>query len=237
MRFELLDDLLRLFFPETCAVCNRTLLRGEEVMCLDCAAALPVTNYHLKPAQNPLIERLVDTNTPVEKAVSYFFYRKENPYARLIQDAKYGNRPRIALTLARDYALTLLPSGFFAGIDGIVPVPIHWFKHLRRGYNQTHYLASGLSEVTGIPVMPLLKATRPHKTQTRQSGSSRRSRILDSVFSFDEYHLPATGVNHLLLVDDVITTGSTILACGRALHRALPKVRLSILSLSATTRT
>lgn len=244
---NLLDDLLRLFFPETCRVCHQTLVKGEEVICLECGAKIPVTNHHLAPYANPLLEKLVDTNAPIERAAAYFFYKKDNPYAQLIQDAKYRNQPRIALVLARDYALSILPYGFFDGIDAIVPVPIHWTKHLRRGYNQTHYLASGLSEVTGIPILPLLKATRPHKTQTHKSGSERRQLSGDSLFAVDPSsvakHFPplhpglqeSRPYQHLLLVDDVITTGSTILSCARALHRALPGLRLSILSLATTT--
>lgn len=242
---NLVDDLLRLFFPATCAVCSQTLVRGEELLCLECAAKMPVTNFHLKPYNNELTTKLIDTSAPIERAVSYFFYKRENPYSRLIQEAKYSNRPQIARILARNYAASILPSGFFNDIDGIVPVPIHWFKQLKRGYNQTHYIADGISEVTGIPVIHLLRASRPHKTQTRKSATSRRS-LLDSVFSTDAKILTsitsassASGVNpasalHLLLVDDVITTGSTILSCARILHRSIPGLRISILSLTTT---
>lgn len=239
MSFQLFDDLLRLFFPETCAVCRQTLVRGEEVMCLNCLSSIPITNFHLKPEKNPMIEKLVDKNAPIGRAVAYFHYRKENPFAMLIQEAKYNNRPQIARILSRNYALSIAASGFFQEIDAIVPVPIHWMKHLRRGYNQTHYLAAGISDVTNIPVLPLLKAAKPHKSQTRKSGAERKLLSTKAVFTFDSEHLsslstPIGGNSHLLLVDDVVTTGSTILACARALHKALPGAKISVLSLATT---
>lgn len=204
-------------------------------MCLECSLKIPVTNYHLLPYDNPLTAKLIDLEAPIERAAAYYFYKKGNPYALLIQAAKYSNQPDIARILARNYAISILNSGFFDAIDAIVPVPIHWRKHLKRGYNQTHYLAAGVSEATNIPVAHLLKANRPHETQTRKSGSERRS-PLDSIFEVDQIvqgSIPA--VPHLLLVDDVITTGSTILSCARILHRAIPGLRLSILSLATST--
>lgn len=232
MKFrELFEDFMRLFFPETCAVCRRTLVRGEEAICLECVVKMPVTNYHRSPYRNPLLDKLVDVSAPIERATAYFFYKKENPYSSLIQQAKYRNRPRIDYILARDYAQQLLSLGFFSEIDGVVAVPIHWIKHLRRGYNQSHHIACGISEATGIPVVYNLKARKPHKTQTKKSAAERRKGFSE-IFEVDN-PLQFSG-KHLLLVDDVITTGSTILSCARALHRAIPGLRLSVLSLTTT---
>lgn len=227
---RLFSDLGRLFFPATCTVCQRALVDGEKVICLECLTKMPVTNYHLFP-DNQLIRKLVDTRAPIERAAAFFEYRRGNRYSMLVQDAKYGGHPEIGREIARIYASQILPSGFFNGIDAIIPVPVHWSKHFSRGFSHTDYIAEGLSLSTGIPVMYNLKAARPHATQTRKTGKERRNALSD-IFSVDEPD-EIRGL-HILLVDDVITTGSTILNCARAIHDAAGPIKLSVLSLAST---
>lgn len=227
---ELAYDLSRMFFPICCPVCHKALVKGENLLCLECLWKLPRTGYHLS-ADNELLHKLVDINAPVEKAASYFFYKNSSPYSRLIRDAKYNGQPAINRSLAREFARELRPAGFLDDIDLIIPVPVHWSKRLRRGYNQTDYIARGISDVSAIPVSYNLRAKRRHTTQTHKTGKERRSASLD-VFKVIEPDMLAG--KHVLLVDDVITTGSTILSCARVLHSNVAGLRLSILSLAAT---
>jgi ComF family protein len=225
-----LHDLSRIFFPECCPVCHQALVDGEELLCMECHWKIPRTQYHLS-SENQLLHKLVSLNVPIEKAASYFFYKKDNPYSLLIQQAKYNHQPIIDRELAAHFARELKIDGFFDDIDVIIPVPIHWTKYLRRGYNQTDYIAQGLNDITGIPVAVNLRAVKSHKTQTRKSGKERR-KSLSNVFHVDK---PAELQNsHILLVDDVITTGSTILACAETVKTAVPTARISILSLATT---
>lgn len=231
----LIQDLTGLFYAPTCPICHRRLVKGEELLCLECHWKIPRTDYHLSD-NNPLSTKLVDLHLPIQRCGAYFLYAHSSPYSQLIRDAKYNHQPSINLALSRLYARELLSSKFFEGIDLIVPVPLHWRKRLKRGYNQTEYIARGLSLETGIAVADDLLRARAHSTQTRKSASERRA-SQSSIFSIDPASLPPdapTPPRHILLVDDVITTGSTILACGSLLHDAFPQALLSILSLATT---
>jgi len=230
-----LHDLSRMFFPICCPVCHRALVDGEQLLCTECHWNIPRTNYHLS-TDNQLLQKLVSLNAPVEKAAAYFLYKNDNPYGQLIKDAKYNGRPWINRQLARLFARELLADGFFDDIDIIIPVPTHWMKRLRRGYNQTEYIAGGISEITGIPVACNLVAKHNHKTQTKKHVRERRKSLAEI---FDVEHPDELAGRHILLVDDVITTGSTIIACAETIIAATKnntgaRTRLSILSLATT---
>lgn len=230
MSKDMAFDFSRMLFPVCCPVCHKALVKGESLLCLECMRKIPRTSYHLSD-DNQLLHKLVDINAPIEKAASYFFYKNISPYSQLIRDAKYNGRPAINRELARSFARELRTSGFFDDIDLIMPVPIHWLKRLCRSYNQTDYIARGISEVSGLPIAYNLRASKSHTTQTHKTGKERRSASLDVFKVIEADYLKG---RHILLVDDVITTGSTILSCARVLHQAVPGLRLSILSLAAT---
>lgn len=224
-----LSDLLGVIYPDVCEVCGVSLARGEETMCLHCLMNLPRTGIH-GDGFNIIHQRLAG-KAPVERAGGYFYYYRESDYAKLIHKAKYGNRPVIAERLASRYAREIAGDGFFDGIDCIVPVPLHRGKQIKRGYNQSEYVARGISRVTGIPVADNLVAVRAHSTQTRKNSYERwiNARDIYAVKNPDELD-----GRHLLVVDDVITTGATMLACCEAIHNAQPGARISVLSLCVT---
>lgn len=226
---NIFSDLLHLFFPRTCHVCGRPLVEGEELMCLGCFAAMPRTDMHLHPDDDRPARIL--TAGKALRLASMFYYIHGNPYSTLIRDAKYHGHPDIDRTLARIFAAELQPTGFFDGMDLILPVPMHFWKQARRGYNQARVIAEGISEVTGIPVGDNLVADRPHRTQTRRTASERRELAsgIYSVHYAEEIH-----GRHILLVDDVLTTGATLLACCAALRAASPTSTRSLLTLAAT---
>lgn len=252
---RLMGDFKAMFFPRTCRICHEPLVEGEQLLCLHCIREIPVTRFDT-PGLNPLEHKIADPVVPIAGAASFFFYTHTSPYASLIRDAKYNNQPEIDALLARIFAEQLQPYGFFDGVDLIVPVPIHWFKRVKRGYNQGDFIAQGVSEVIGAPVADDLLRARAHAPQAKKSGRERRLSA-DSVFSIEPKSLPepinrplpakrqpdnpnmfpepvAAYPAHILLVDDVITTGATILRCAALLHSAFPLARLSILSLATT---
>ncbi len=227
-----LDDLGRVLFPRTCEICGRTLVKGERLLCLNCRGEMPYTGYHLNH-ENPLAIKLVSREAPIVTAVAMFHYDKDSGYARLIQRAKYNNRPEIDRQLAEEYAASLLAAGFFNDIDLIVPVPMALRKLLKRGYNQAFEIAEAIGDATGIEVGEYLTA-RPHSTQTRKHAEERERNVREIYSAIPE--AVELGGRHILVVDDVITTGATILACCAALHKTAPTAKLSVLSLAATHR-
>ncbi|MDE6099412.1 MAG: ComF family protein [Paramuribaculum sp.] len=224
-----LCDALDVIFPRLCEVCGRTLMRGEKVICLECDYAMPRCRCHSQPFSH--IHQKLAGRIPVGKAAAMFYYQAGSPYVKLIHAAKYSGRPDVARHLAGKFAREIACDGFFDGIDLIIPVPLHRRKQLSRGYNQSFYIAQGLSDATGLPVGGSLKAVRHHPTQT-QRGIYERWLNSQNVYVVDD----ASGLTgrHILLVDDVITTGATLLACCEAIHKASPTSEISVLGLSST---
>lgn len=216
-------------FPACCEVCGRELVDGENLLCLHCRHEMPRTFYH-RCADSPLHERLALPGVPIERTASYFHYVRGNPFARLIQQSKYNSRPAIDRRLAADFARELAADGFFEGIDMLQPVPLHWLRRFRRGYNQAEIICRGISEVTGIPIADNLRARR-HSTQTRKSIAERQANLRGVMKLISGHEIAG---KHVLIVDDVITTGATMLSAARALLTASPRPEISILALAST---
>lgn len=227
-----LTGIVDLICPRRCLLCGGLLLDAEGKICTYCKAQFEATNYHTD-IHNGMVERFAEF-PELENASAFFFYSPDSELAQAVQTAKYRHQPQIVRELGRDVASRLLMTGFFNGIDAILPVPLHFIKQMRRGYNQSRVLAKGYSEITGIPIAANLRAVRPHATQTGKSHNERRRNVAD-VFAVSRPE--QLRGKHLLLVDDVCTTGSTIRECAMTLRRALaPNFRFSVLTLCCTHR-
>lgn len=224
-----LSELIDILLPRVCAVCQRPLVRGEDVMCLNCLADMPLTQIH-RFQPNALHERLVSLKSKVERGASMFYYHRRNPYTRLIISSKYHGRPSIGRKLARMFADELVRYNFFESVDIILPIPVHFTKLLTRGFNQSEFIAKGIGDVTGIPVGDNLYARLPHVSQTRKSGSERR----EITNNFRVKRPGELTGKHILIVDDVITTGSTVTSALDAIHTECKGVKTSVLSLGLT---
>ena len=222
-----LGSFLSLLFPRCCLVCGRPLAKGEECICTMCNINLPRTNYHLQE-DNP-VEQLFWGKVPLERATSCFFYRKGSDFRQILHQLKYGGRKELGATMGRYMASELLPSGFFKGIDVIIPVPLHKKKQQLRGYNQSEWIVRGIAAVTGISVNTESIIRRKNtETQTRKSTFERWENV-DGIFELhSSEHLPG---KHVLIVDDVLTTGATTVACASALME-VQGIRISILTLA-----
>ncbi len=220
-------DLLRLIFPLTCEVCGEALVDGERVLCLGCLAAMP----GVYTGADSMLSRRLAAAVKAERVTAMFAYRRDTSYARVIQKSKYNGRPDIDYNLAAEFAAKLKPTGFFAGIDLLVPVPMHSRKKILRGFNQAEEIARGISENVGISVADNLVATRADASQTRRSALDR---IKNTHGRYEVVYPEELRGKHLLLVDDVITTGATVMACCDALRHAVPDLKISILALAAT---
>ncbi len=226
-RWGVLGRLADLIWPHVCEVCGCSLVDGEDVMCLGCRLRLPRTGVHNDTFG--IIHHQLAGKVPVERTAGYFYYYRGSAYARLIYAAKYNGRPRVARALAAEYASEIAEDGFFEGVDSVIPVPLHRFKLWRRGYNQSYYIARGISDVTGIPVAHNLVACRSHGTQTRRGAYLRWLNARGVYAAVNPAELDG---KHVLIVDDVLTTGATMLACCEAIHAAAPTARISVLVLA-----
>ncbi|HBI59482.1 MAG TPA: amidophosphoribosyltransferase [Porphyromonadaceae bacterium] len=224
-----IDDLIGMVFPRVCEVCGQSLVHGEEYLCLGCFVGMPRTGIHCD-AFNAVHQRLAG-KTPVDRAASMYWYYRQSDYARLIHEAKYRGRPALARWLGQRYAAEIKPDRFFDGIDLLLPVPMHFLKRMFRGYNQAEAIARGVSVETGIPVGHNLVARRGHATQTRKDSYGR---YLNSRGIYGVRRSEELSGRHLLVIDDVVTTGATLLACLDELHAAAPTATLSVLTLAAT---
>jgi ComF family protein len=206
-------DFLSLFFPNYCFGCNQSLVKGEDTLCTGCLLDLPKTNYHLmdeNPIKNKLTGRL-----PLKHALAFLKFRKAGIVQHLMHQLKYNNQPEVGIKLGRSYGHELAKSGYQNEFDVIVPVPLHASRQRKRGYNQSAKFAEGLSEALGVPWDESISVrTSTTSTQTKKSKHERWENV-KNVFDINDYQKIKD--LRILLVDDVITTGATIEACGQHL--------------------
>lgn len=216
-------------FPRSCHICGEKLAPSEHYICLPCLSRMPRTLYH-RQSDNPMEQRFMGI-IPYERATGHFFYSRGSDLATLIQDFKYRKFPGLARYLGSVVATELLTTDFLSDIDIIIPVPMHVWKQARRGYNQAAEVAHGLAEVVGLPVSTALKAVRSHRTQTSMTLDARRKNV-SGMFRLD--NPDSINDRYVLLVDDVCTTGATLLAASEAILAAAPEARITLLTLGVT---
>lgn len=222
-----IDDLKELLFPRYCKVCRRRLAHNEQHLCVSCLLELPRTHYERTP-NNLLMQHFMEW-PEVVAATSYFYYDKEGRYSSLIHHLKYYDHPEVGTYLGRLAATELRASGFFEGIDLIIPVPLSKNKLHKRGYNQCDYIAQGISQIIGADLHThCIERTVNTDTQTRKSRSERWKNT-EKIFQVT--HANTLKGKHILLVDDVATTGATLHACTSAILK-VPNVRISIFTLA-----
>ena len=223
----LIDDFISLLFPRICAACGNSLWKQEETVCLSCEFHLPRTNFHLS-LENP-VSRLFWGRVNLESAAAYVYFNKGNRVQRLIHQLKYKGRKDIGIYLGRQYGQYLKYSPFFQTAQLIVPVPLHIRKLMQRGYNQSEQIAIGLGESMKIPVDPDAICRRKEtETQTKKSRFRRWQNVAEV---FEVKDPGSLEMKHVLLVDDVITTGATLESCIRALS-PIHGIRISVATIA-----
>lgn len=228
MRFKhLLSDVFHLFYPHTCTGCGSDLLYKDQLLCIRCIAELPHTNFAFH--ENNLMEKIFTGRLALKAAHSQFYFAKNELVQHLIHGLKYSGNTAIGAYLGEMTGNTLLKSGRFAGIDYLIPLPLFADKEFKRGYNQATVICNGISDSTHIPVHSgNVVRRRATETQTRKHRAERWQNVEGSFTVKDPALLRG---KHLLLVDDVITTGATLEACGRMLL-GIEGTMLSIVSLA-----
>ena len=211
-------DFMGLIFPRLCLACQQPLMKGETHLCTGCRAELPYTDFHrLPPEQNPLGRRFWG-KLPLRHALSYLRFVRHGRVQHLLHQFKYQGQRDVGGILGQLYGAELREAGLAADFDLIVPVPLHPRKLARRGYNQAAAFATGLSEGLAVPAsVAALRRTANTQSQTRKSRAQRWQNVA-TVFEVEN---PAAIIGRrVLIVDDVLTTGATLEACGAALLAA-----------------
>ncbi len=227
MKFQLLDYLIELLYPRLCVVCGDKLIEQEKWICLHCLHHIPRTNFHLI-ADNP-VAQIFYGRVNIENATSFFYFSKGSKYQALLHNLKYKGMKELGEEMGKYFAIDLRQSSWFDSVDIICPVPLHPSKEKKRGYNQSWWIASGiaqqLNKELSINNLQRLTAT---ETQTRKSRFERHLNV-DGIFELKNPE--AFSGKHILLVDDVVTTGATLEACATAILSAA-NAQISIATLA-----
>lgn len=228
---EIKESLLHVVFPHVCDGCGNDLLNIESRLCIRCLSSLPETNFEMH-ANNP-VEKDFWGRLPLVCASAHLYFTKESLVQRLMHQLKYKGNKELGLQLGRIMGNALRSSNRFGDIDALIPLPLFPSKEKKRGYNQAKVLCDGMAEVLNMPVLSEV-ITRPQHTETQtKKGRIERWKNIEGKFRLSDPE--AIKNKNLLLVDDVVTTGATLEACGNELLTA-ENTRLSVATLCIASR-
>ena len=226
---NLVKDITNLFYPEVCLICSKTLTKHEVHLCLSCRLDLPVTDFSANAGND--VEISFYGRVPIINATSLFYYNRKGNVQKLIHQLKYKNQQKIGYFLGEWLGEEMLASDRFKSLDCIIPVPIHPKKLKKRGYNQVTTFGQGLSKKMKIPLneMELFSVSKT-KTQTFKTRLERSTQIDEKFQITNQERLEG---KHILLIDDVITTGATLEACSIPLLQ-VKNIKISIATIAFT---
>lgn len=226
---HLFRDFIELFFPRTCCLCGRPLMVSEEEICLHCLSDLPEA-LNAECSNNYVVQRL-QGRVPLVAATTLLIFKRKNNTQKLLHQIKYHGNERLAVIMGRQMGHALSRNRQFDDVDIIIPVPLHPRKLRKRGYNQSFLLSKGIAEVFKRPISDNnLIRTRHTETQTRKNREQRLDNMQDVFQLRDPERLKG---HHVLLVDDVLTTGATTEACWLALKK-VENIKISLATLSVS---
>ena len=228
---EMARSLKGLIFPPRCLVCNEFLEEGEHCFCTLCRATAPLTGFS-RQEHNPLREYLA-AHLPIEQATALLYFHHASRWRQLIHNFKYHSHWYYAENMGYWLATEFARSNFFEGIDLIVPVPLHWRRKLNRGYNQTEHIAAGISRHTSIPYT--FSAVKRRINNPPQMTTSYVGRWENSGEIFEVIDPKQLSGKHILLVDDVCTTGATLISLAKTINKACgDTVKISVATIAAS---
>jgi len=222
MKMRFLENFVDLFYPRICPACGMSLMYGEKVICTECLIHLPKSNYH-NFEDNP-VAKVFWGRVQLGFATAFYVFEKGSKYQKLIHKMKYKGQKEIGTELGKMFGEDL-KSTSFQSVDNLIPVPLHPKKLKKRGFNQAELIANGLGESMNKPIdIQSLTRIVANPTQTRKNRIERWQNV-SGIF---EVKNPENMHNkHLLLVDDVLTTGATLEACVNAFSE-IPGIKVSI---------
>jgi len=227
-RLGFLDDLIHLIFPSTCLICENELASSEKDICSFCDSNLNRSNYHLFSEATPM-DKLFWGRADIKATYTHLIFDKNKGSQNVLFNLKYKNNPELGVHFGTRMAVEMKQMTAFESVDSLIPVPLHYKKAFIRGYNQSEVIADGISEVLGIPVdTTSIIRTKHTETQTKKSRFQRWDNV-DSIFDIKSN---LKKYKHVVLVDDVITTGSTMEALIQSIHQHHPKLEISVVTLA-----
>ena len=210
---KILNHLINLFYPRVCPACGNLLIQGEETVCLSCLYLLPKTHYENNP-ENPLAQTYWG-QVDFHAVTAEYFFSKTGKVQHLLHQLKYQGNKDAGYFLGQQLGESIRNAEPFQGIDYLVPIPLHPKKEHLRGYNQSFVIAQGVEEKTGIPINKGVLIRKVYtSTQTRKSREERWDNVKEI---FDVIDAEVFVSKHVLLIDDVLTTGATLMAAGSTL--------------------
>jgi ComF family protein len=221
--------MLHLFFPHTCAGCGTDVIDHDQLLCLHCLNDLPATNFFNQP-NNP-VEQVFYGRIPVANAAAGYFFTKDSLLQNLIVQLKYRGNKQIGFYLGQLLGNFLIKSHRFKQVDALVPLPLNPRREKNRGYNQATMLCNGISSVWRKPVIEKAVVRRVYTETQTHKGRISRWENMDGIF--EVINPSALENKHILLVDDVVTTGATLEACGSEILK-VPGTTLSVATLAYT---
>lgn len=223
----MLNDFISLIFPHVCASCGKSLYKNEHSICTYCAYHLPKTNYHLDN-ENP-VAKIFWGRVNIHSAGAFYGFNKGGKVQHLIHQLKYKGKKEVGVTVGKWYGYALKHSPAFNTVDIVIPVPLHPKKEKKRGYNQSRFFAEGLAHSMNAKAdFTTLIRAKESETQTKKSRFTRWKNV-ETVFQLRD--TASLKGKHILLVDDVITTGATLEACAHTLLQ-IPDVKVSVATIA-----
>lgn len=224
----MLSAILQALFPSSCACCNEILVQGERQICLNCLTSLTHTLYSGHDGNHT--ERLLVGRVPsLVHATSMLTFHHGNTVQKVVHAMKFHSNSELCLMMGHRMGLDLLQSGRFDDVDLLVPVPLHWRRRLQRGYNQSELLCRGIAEVMHREVNTKALIRHRHTSQQSLTNAAEREKNVKNAFRV-KYPEQLEG-KHILLIDDVLTTGATLVSCCDTLGQ-VKNIRISIATLS-----
>jgi len=221
------SSLLNLVYPNLCSLCDEHLTKDEILICTDCYSSLPKT-YFWRHELNP-VERNMKGRVGVKHGSAFLFFNKNNKVQDILHLIKYHGMTNLAFLLGRYYGEELKKTGIFSDVDAIVPVPLHPRKELQRGFNQSLEISRGMSQEVAIPIWDKVLLRTSYTTSQTNKHREERWTNVQQTFKLQKGKT-LTG-KHVLIVDDVFTTGATLDACCQALRKGNPR-ELSVTTLA-----
>jgi len=227
---EILNDFFHLFIPIKCVNCGISLHDHENYVCKECLFKIPRTDFHKFPENS--VSQVFWGRVRLENAFSFYYFTKGSILQNLIHEVKYRHAKELAYELGKEFGNELKGSNFHKQIDYIVPVPLHPKKEKKRGYNQSDWIARGIADVLEVKVSnQILERTVHTSTQTKKNRIQRWENVKDA---FEVKNSALIENKHLVLIDDVITTGATLEACANQILK-VNNTKVSIISLAFAT--
>lgn len=229
----LLAPLVDTILPPLCPVCGDPLKLGQRNFCTHCLGDIPLT-YHWEQHDNEMKLRIEDSIPTIASAHGFFYFKGGSGWRTIIHNLKYKNQWRHGVTLGRWFGRELRGVKAIGAVDFVIAIPLHPFRIYGRGYNQSDYIGLGIAESLGVPLLRRgLERTRSNVSQVRLQHQSRFLNV-ENLFEVTDASLFEE--RDILLVDDVYTTGSTMLSCAEAIMKAAPSCRIHIASLAISDR-